>query len=157
MATEPALAVAAPPAVTGDAQIGLASQLGRFAVVGAVSTVVHLGLFALVHLAWPSQVANLAALVVATVVNTALNRRWTFRVTGGRAWRQHAQGFVVFLLTWGATSGGLALLDLGWPTAGTPIKLLALVAATGISTVVRFVAMRAWIFRIPAGDASSLG
>jgi putative flippase GtrA len=73
------------------------------------------------------------------VVNTALNRRWTFRVTGGRAWRQHAQGFVVFLLTWGATSGGLALLDLGWPTAGTPIKLLALVAATGISTVVRFV------------------
>ena len=29
MATEPALAVAAPPAVTGDAQIGLASQLGH--------------------------------------------------------------------------------------------------------------------------------
>ena len=129
----------------------LRAQIGRFAAVGVASTCLHLGLFAALHLSSSSQSANLIALVIATVANTALNRRWTFQVTGGGTWRQHGQALVVFLLTWSATSGGLALLDLVWPTAGTPVTVLALAAATGVSTVVRFLAMRSWIFA-PHGE-----
>jgi putative flippase GtrA len=149
MTAEPALSIDVPHSPGGQHRVTLPGLIRRFAAVGVLSTVVHLGLFTLLHLAWPSQVANVVALVVATVVNTALNRRWTFRVSGGGSWRHQVQAFVVFLLTWGATSGGLALLDVLWPAAGTPTKLLALIAATGISTVARFLAMRTWIFRSP--------
>ena len=65
---------------------GLRQQLGRFATVGVASTVLHLGLFAVLNARFASaQLANLAALLAATVVNTALNRRWTFEVRGGGA------------------------------------------------------------------------
>jgi putative flippase GtrA len=146
--------VASVTAVSAEPQIStlglgmspLRAQIGRFAAVGIASTLVHLGLFAALHVAWASQLANLVALAIATVVNTALNRRWTFHVTGGGTWRHQVQSLVVFLLTWGATSGGLALLDLLWATAGTPVKVFALAAATGVSTVARFLAMRFWIF-----------
>ena len=50
----------------------LAGQIGRFAVIGALSTVLHLGLFALlVRAGTASQLANGSALVIATVANTA--------------------------------------------------------------------------------------
>lgn len=150
MAAEPTLSIEIPSSPPIPPRTALPTQIGRFAAVGAVSTVVHLGLFTVLHLAWPSQVANVVALVLATIVNTALNRRWTFRVAGGGSWRHQVQGLVVFLLTWGATSGGLAVLDVLWPSADTAVTLCALVAATGISTVVRFLAMRAWIFRTEA-------
>ena len=65
-----------PATRTAAAELG--AQLKRFAFVGALSTLTHLGLLAvLVHQAVPTQVANLIALLIATVVNTAANRRWT--------------------------------------------------------------------------------
>ncbi len=128
-------------------------QVGRFAVVGALCTVLHLGLFAVLHHWWSAQVANVGALVLATVVNTALNRTWTFHATGSGAARQQVQAFGVFLLTWGATSGGLAVLDALAPQAGTAVKTLALGAATAVSTMVRFVVMRRWIFAPPRSVA----
>ena len=61
------------------------------------STVVHLGLFALLSDALVAQVANVAALVLATVFNTWANRRWTFGVSGRRhAARHQFQGLLVF-------------------------------------------------------------
>ena len=132
--------------VAGPQRTTLLGQVGRFAVVGLVCTVVHLGLFTIFHRWWDSQVANLVALVLATLVNTMLNRSWTFRSARRGNWvRQQAQALGVFLLTWAATSGGLALLESGWPNAPVWGKVLALAAATALSTVVRFVAMRRWI------------
>ncbi|MGV1008069.1 MAG: GtrA family protein [Dermatophilaceae bacterium] len=130
----------------------LRTHVVRFAVVGASTTVLHLGMFVVFSHAVTSQLANLGALVLATVVNTYLNRVWTFRRragTGNQA-REQLQGMLVFLVTWAATAGGLAALAATWPDAGTGIEVLALAACTAVSTAVRFVAMRYWIFAAPA-------
>jgi len=129
-------------------------QVRAFALVGVVSTVVHLGLFAaLSPVVGSRQLANLLALLLATLVNTGLNRRWTFGVQGrsGRA-RHQAQGLAVFGVTWLVTAAALGGLHLLVPTPGTVLATGVLAAATAASTVLRFVAMRSWIFRSARSD-----
>lgn len=134
--------------VTADSRGHLRTHILRFATVGATTTVLHLGLFALLNVTVSTQLANLLALVLATVVNTYLNRAWTFghRAGAGNVAREQVQGMLVFLLTWAATGAGLAALDATWPDAGTLIQVLAIGVCTAVSTVVRFVSMRYWIF-----------
>ncbi len=74
----------------------LRTHIVRFAAVGATTTVLNLGLFAVLRMELSSQAANLLALVVATVVNTYLNRVWTFgRPPGaGSAAREQALGML---------------------------------------------------------------
>jgi putative flippase GtrA len=132
------------------------TRLWRFGAIGVLSTVLHLGLFALLRPGFPSaQWANLLALLVATVFNTAANRRWTFGVRG----RQHAsrhqlQGLVVFAVTWALTGAALAGLRLVAPHADTTAQIVAIAVANALSTGVRFVAMQRWIFR-GHGDAGT--
>jgi putative flippase GtrA len=120
----------------------------RFACVGAFSTLLHLLLFGVFLSAYPySQVANTAALVIATVANTAANRRWTFGITGrSAATRQHLQALLVFGLTW--TTSAVALWALHALSSSPHAMLQAIVvgASMGVSTVVRYLAMRVWIF-----------
>ncbi|WP_270888872.1 glycosyltransferase [Pedococcus sp. 5OH_020] len=123
-------------------------QLKRFAAVGVASTVVHLGLFAALSITLGSaQLANLAALLVATLANTALNRRWTFGIQGPGAAVHQLQGLAVFAATWLGTAGALGLLHLLAPGATTPWQTGVVAVATALSTVLRFVAMRSWMFR----------
>jgi putative flippase GtrA len=123
-------------------------QLQRFAVVGVASTVVHLGLFAALSSGGTAaQPANATALLVATVANTALNRRWTFGVQGRGAVRHQAQGLALFAATWLLTAGSLGLLHLLAATPATALETAVVAAATALSTAVRFVAMRTWVFR----------
>ncbi len=125
-------------------------QLQRFAAVGVASTAMHLGLFAALSSGVGSaQVANLAALLVATVANTALNRRWTFGIHGRGAARHQLQGLVIFALTWLVTAGALGLLHLVAATAPTSVATAVVAAATAASTVARFLVMRSWIVRPP--------
>ena len=135
----------------------LSGQVARFAAVGVIATIVQLGLYAVLDRTMSDQWANLTSLALSTVVNTALNRRWTFAVTGAGALRQQAQAFGIFGLTWGATAGALWLLELLRPDAGTLVEVLVLALATGTSTVVRFVAMRRWIFAASGRDRSCAG
>jgi len=131
-----------------DPAAGTLRQVSRFAAVGVVSTFVHLGLFAaLVAGAASTQAANLVALLVATVVNTALNRRWTFGVHGTGLVRHQLQGLTIFGITWLATAGALALLHALVAAPGTTTATLVVAASTAASTALRFVAMRSWIFR----------
>lgn len=128
--------------------LGAWHQLTRFAAVGVASTVVHLGLFAaLVPAVGSTQAANLVALLVATVANTALNRRWTFGVQGAGAVRHQLQGLSIFALTWLVTAGALAVLHAVVATPSTTVATLVVASATAASTGLRFVAMRSWIFR----------
>ncbi|EWT00806.1 hypothetical protein N865_13735 [Intrasporangium oryzae NRRL B-24470] len=126
----------------------LSQQVLRFAAIGAVSTVLHLGLFAvLVRGGVASQLANGIALVLATVANTAANRAWTFGVTGReRMAVHHGQALIIFGITWSATTAALALLSVWWPGAGTLAQTAVVAVANVVSTAVRFVAMRRWIF-----------
>jgi putative flippase GtrA len=141
-----AVAVVTPDTVVVDR--GLRGQLVRFAAIGAASTVLHLGLLALLTAPLGTQPANLVGLVVSTVGNTAANRLWTFQVRGrDQLGRQHLQALLVFALTWACSSVALELLAVAWPHASTLTTVAVVGAANAVSTVARFTAMRSWIFR----------
>jgi putative flippase GtrA len=85
-----------------------------------------------------------------------MNRRWTFGLRGReQATRQHLMSLGVLALTLLMTSGGLALLHLWQPQAPTGSETAVLAVGTACSTLVRFLAMRLWIFRAPAVEAQS--
>jgi putative flippase GtrA len=127
---------------------GLTGQVLRFAAVGVASTVAYLLLYALLRIGIGPQWANLIALLVTAVANTAANRRLTFGVRGsGRAWRHQAQGLVVFAVGLGLTSGSLAVLDAFSSTPPKAVELAVLIAANLVATGVRFLMMRIWVFR----------
>jgi putative flippase GtrA len=136
-----------------------AGQLLRFAGVGATCTVLYLALYSLLRDAAGAQPANLVALLVTAMANTAANRRLTFEVRGRAAMGRHqAQGLVVFGIGLGLTSGALALLDLLRPERPRLVELAVLVLANGTATVVRFLLLRRWVFGAgaqPAGTADA--
>ena len=90
--------------------------------------------------------ANLLALLLTAVANTAANRRLTFGVRGRRgALRHQVRGLIVFAVGLGVTSGSLWLLHAaGSPSRG--VEVVVLTVANLVVTVMRFVAMRAWVF-----------
>jgi putative flippase GtrA len=127
---------------------GLVGQLVRFAVIGVASTLAYLLLFVLLRGAFPAQTANLLALGLTTVANTAANRRLTFGIRGGPgAARAQLQGLVVLALGLALTSGALAGLHALSPTPTPGIELAALVTANALATLLRFLLLRGWVFR----------
>ncbi|CAM5450128.1 MULTISPECIES: bifunctional glycosyltransferase family 2/GtrA family protein [Streptomyces] len=127
---------------------GLAGQLLRFAAVGALSTLGYVLLYALLRPAAGPQAANAVALLVCALANTAANRRLTFGVRGrGGALRHQAKGLLVFLVGLALTSGSLAVLDRLAPDAAHLTELVVLVAANLAATLLRFLLLRAWVFR----------
>jgi putative flippase GtrA len=127
---------------------GLTRQVVRFAAVGVASTLLYLLLFVLLRNGMGAQPANLLALLVSAVANTAANRRLTFDVRGREgAGRHQFQGLIVFAVCLGLTSGSLALLQLITGNPGRTPELIVLVLANLIATIVRFLLLRAWVFR----------
>ncbi|WP_030393283.1 GtrA family protein [Kitasatospora purpeofusca] len=136
---------APPPAPPGR---GPRRQLPSFLVIGALSTLFYLALFVGLRQVASAQVANLVALAVSAVANTAANRRFTFGVTGSEgALRHQAQGAVAFLIALGLSTGVLELLDRLAPEASRPVEVAGLVLANGLATVVRFLLLKVWVFR----------
>ena len=128
----------------GGGRLGM--QLAMFAIVGV-------GLDAGLRRALPALrgctgalTANLVALLVTAVGNTAANRRLTFGVRGPRgAVRHQAQGLLVFGVGLAVTSG--AHLAAGRRAAPPGVEVVVLTAANLAVTLMRFVAMRLWVFR----------
>ncbi|CAI9402863.1 bifunctional glycosyltransferase family 2/GtrA family protein [Nocardioides sp. T2.26MG-1] len=128
----------------GGGRLGL--QLAMFALVGVASTVAYAVLYLLLRGPFSAFTANLLALVVTTLANTAANRRLTFGVRGRRhAVRHQVRGLVVFGIGLGVTSGALWLLHAGGHTHHGA-EVVVLTVANLVVTVMRFVAMRAWVF-----------
>ena len=125
----------------------LAGQAVRFALIGGVSTLAYLLLFLLARPSMGAQAANLTALLVTAVGNTAANRRFTFGVRGAGAGRHQLQGLVVFGLGLALTSGSLWLLARASGHPPRLVELAVLVAANLLATLLRFVLMRRWVFR----------
>ena len=137
---------------TGGTAAGgrLRTQLVVFCVVGAVSTVVHLGGFALLRPVVDAQAANAVALLVSAVANTWANRRWTFGVRGSEgAARHQLQGLLVLALTLALTAGGLAVLGASVPRASTMLETGVVAVTTALATAMKFAALRWWVFRDP--------
>lgn len=134
----------------------MASQLVRFAAIGVVSTLVHLGLYLLLRGLLPPLSANLITLLITAMGNTAANRRLTFGVRGHEGIARHqVQGLIVLGLGLALTSAALAALGRWAPEAGRVVEVAALVVANGIATVLRFAAFRSWIFRAEPGPSAA--
>jgi len=128
-------------AEAGSGRLG--SQVVLFALVGLASTLAYAVLFLAFRQLTGPLTANLLALLVTAVGNTAANRRLTFGVRGRRgALRHQVQGLVVFAVGLGVTSATLWGLD----GAGHATEVVALTAANLLVTLMRFVALRVWVF-----------
>jgi putative flippase GtrA len=127
---------------------GLVTQFVRFALVGVLSTLAYLLIFMLLHDAIGAQPANLLALLITAVANTAANRRLTFGIRGGAgAARAQLQGLVVFGLGLALTSGTLWGLHAANATPSRIAEVAALLTANAAATLLRFVLFRGWVFR----------
>jgi putative flippase GtrA len=122
-------------------------QLVMFALVGVASTLAYGLLYLWFRGSVTAQAANLLALLVTAVGNTAANRRFTFGVTGPRhAVRHQLQGLAIFLAGLGVTSGALWLLESGGGRGQHGIEVAVLTGANLFVTMMRFVLLRAWVF-----------
>ncbi|MCX2928878.1 glycosyltransferase [Mycobacterium sp. CVI_P3] len=122
---------------------GMVGQLVRFGLIGIASTIAFALLYLSLHPALGAQAANLTALLLTALVNTAANRAFTFGIRGrAGAARHHVHGLLVFGFGLAITSGSLYLLHRFDPTVGKVAELSILVMANLVATLVRFVALR---------------
>jgi putative flippase GtrA len=124
----------------------LLRQVVRFGTVGVASTIAYLLLFMALHASIGAQAANLVALLVTAVANTAANRRFTFGVRGAGAARHQFEGLIVFGIALAITSGSLAGLHAFVEQPHKLVELTVLVLANLVATAVRFVLLRGWVF-----------
>lgn len=125
----------------------LLRQLVRFASIGVASTVAYLLIFLALHAGIGAQAANLVALLLTAIGNTAANRRFTFGVRGStRMGRHHLEGLVVFGLALALTSGSLALMHALVDPTPHWLELTAVIVANLTATAMRFTLLRGWVF-----------
>jgi putative flippase GtrA len=92
--------------------------------------------------------ANAVALVLTSLLNTALNRRLTFKIAGGqRRTRDHFNGLVVIAVALVITGCSLGVLHWFNPDATVGDELVATTLSGFLATAVRFRMLRHWIFR----------
>ena len=100
--------------------------------------------------------ANLLALLITAVANTAANRRFTFGIRGAAdAARHHFQGLLVFGIGLALTSGALRPASTARPAA-RPDRWLELVTVTAANLpppLLKFLLFRLVVFR-PARPAA---
>lgn len=119
--------------------------VARFGVVGAASTLGYLGLYAVLRMWLPAQVANVLALLATGDMNTVLNRRWSFGEQGPAPAGQRLKGVLAYLVSLVATSVALEVLVL-LQAQGRVAELDALATANGVAGVVHYLLLRRWAF-----------
>jgi putative flippase GtrA len=135
---------------------GLLPQAARFAGVGVLGTIAYLLLYVLLRGGMTAQIANITALLITTVANTAVNRHFTFAVRGRRdVIRHQVQALVVFGVATALTSGSLAALSALVTHPPRLLEVSVLVVANLVATVLRFVLLRNWVFRFRTDPAVS--
>jgi putative flippase GtrA len=147
-APNPARAVAdlAASVRTRLAAEGTVAQLSRFAIVGLLSS----GLYAAVFVTFGSLgnlAANLIGMVASTLLANELHRRLTFHASAAVGWlRAQLEGGGLALIGLLVTSSALLVLEAVVPDAGWLLQVLLVAAVTGGIGLLRFVALRAWVF-----------
>lgn len=123
-------------------------QLLRFTGVGVICTATSLAIYALLRPWLDPQLANAVALILTSLMNTALNRRLTFKITGKRKRTQdHLSGVIVIGVALIITGGSLGVLHLLRPEATVTEELWTTTLSGFVATAVRFTLLRHWIFR----------
>jgi putative flippase GtrA len=135
----------------------LARQLARFLAVGLASTVAYVLLYLGLRTGLSAQLANGISLLATAVLNTAVNRRFTFGIRGRPGLARHqAQGLLAFAAGLALTSAALAALHSVTARPARAAEVAVLVVANLLATVLRFAIYRHWVFRrrraAPAAD-----
>jgi putative flippase GtrA len=125
-------------------KIGLATQIGRFVLIGGFCALVDYGVYqGLLHLGLWIHLAKAISFVAGTTTAYFLNRRFTFDSAGGLG---TLGGFallytVTFFVNVGINALVLGLFDFAWRITA------AWVVAQGTATVINFVLLRTVVFR----------
>lgn len=137
----------------GDVDLGdlgrepLTDDFGRqtvtFALIGTVSTVAALAMFLALRDPLGPVAANAIGFTVASIVNFWANRRFTFRRrdAAGRWWHVSAS-IGLYVLSLGLASAGLVLAR-----GLLAVEIGVLVMTWAVVAVVRFTALRGWVYR----------
>ena len=143
----------APPGLRGLAG-SLAGQLARFLAVGAASTLAYVLLYLGLRTWLSAQPANAVSLLATAVLNTAVNRRFTFGIRGRPDLARHqAQGLLAFAAGLALTSAALAGLHAAVPRPARAAEVTVLIGANLAATALRFAIYRHWVFRRRPGLA----
>ncbi|HEV2640739.1 MAG TPA: bifunctional glycosyltransferase family 2/GtrA family protein [Actinocrinis sp.] len=137
------------PARTLAAELpqGMRRQLPGFIVIGVLSTLAYLLLYAVLRAGMPAYLANTLALGVTAIANTAANRRFTFGVRGAaNALRHQVEGSAAFLIGLALTNGALLVMHILSGHPSRTAELLTLVGANAAATIIRFLLLRNWVF-----------
>lgn len=123
------------------------TRLARFLAIGLASTLTYAVLFFALAGWAGSRGANLMALTLTAVANTAANRRFTFGVRGRRRLvRDQLGGLLVYLIALGLTDGALMVLHRLDARPARMLEATVLVLASLSATVARYVGMSTWLF-----------
>lgn len=124
-------------------------QVGHYALVGGLGTVVNAAVFLTVRNGLDAVPANLVALVLSTAVSTEVNRRFTFGGGTAHRWRAQVQigGTVLFYAFY--SSAVLVVLELLVDDPSPVQESLAVAAASVLGGIGRFLLMRYWVFGTP--------
>jgi putative flippase GtrA len=126
----------------------LSRQLARFLEVGVASTLAYVLLYLGLRTALPAQAANAVSLLATAVLNTAVNRRFTFGIRGRPDLARHqAQGLLAFGAGLALTSAALAALHAAVPRPARAAEVTVLIGANLAATAIRFAIYRHWVFR----------
>jgi putative flippase GtrA len=121
-------------------------ELASFAAIGLVCTVLFLVIYDLARPALAPLAANVVALSSTAGLNFLANRSLTFRGREGRLLTQAAQYFAFYLLALAISSLVLFSFLQVWNDPPHHIELMAALAASGIATLLRYLAMTLWVF-----------
>ncbi len=118
-------------------------QTVSYALIGAVSAAISLGLFLVLRDEIGAIWANIIAFSATTVGNNWANRRWTFRQRGAEGrWWHIAGSTIVFLGTIAVSTIGLAAVQ-----GDSVAELVVLLVTWGLAGVFRFFILRSWVYR----------
>ncbi|MCU1345650.1 MAG: sugar translocase [Acidimicrobiia bacterium] len=125
----------------------LVDRLVRFGSIGVVSTAAFAVLFVVLLGSLGLAGADVVALALCTLANTAANRRLTFELRGrNRLVRHHAAGLAVGLLPLGLNLMTLAVLSMAG-VGSMGIVLGALTVTNAAAALVKFTLLNRWVFR----------
>jgi putative flippase GtrA len=144
-----------PDAVVSTKDTRMLSQFLLFAIIGVLSTLANAVLYAVTRGWFSPLVANFVALTVTTVLNTEANRRVTFTAGRQSVARAHLQGLILFTGYYLLTSGALLALDAAVAHPARWLEVLVLLGSSALGTVLRFVALRLWVFKDNKGSVRS--